>query len=589
MNLGIRGRLVAASLLLLTLIGLTSGLWLETRLRGNLEARIEAEVQRLAAVSVARIQAEETAISIAEYDALADELGDSMKARVTVIGQDGRVLGDSRVPAAQVSALDDHLNRPEVQEAFRIGSGVTRRYSTTVDTALLYVAKRVQRTDRQIVVRVAVPVAEVDLAIWSLRRLLVGAAVIGLLVVILMSTLSAVLYGRTLNELAERSRKLASRRMVDEDFVAPNDEIGRISSSIDKIGDDIEDLVQTLLNERDRFLTVLEGMQSAVIALDADQTITVVNSAARLMMDMRENPVGRSLVEVVRIPALVDLANSEIPKVGLESTFELLGPPRRVFEVRATPSRVTGGTVLVLNDITEVTRLETIRQDFVANVSHELRTPVSVIHANAETLLDGALDDQAVAVDFTTAILRNSERISNLVSDLLDLARIESGAYTLERELVPMSQCVQRAFETAAHKAARKGIALVNEVPPEFVLGADVSAMEQVLLNLVENAVKYGQNDGHVWVRMVRDSESVRIEIVDDGPGIAPQHRERLFERFYRVDTGRSRAEGGTGLGLAIVKHLVNAMGLDIRMKAREPHGCIFSIEAKNIEVTVAS
>ena len=224
-----------------------------------------------------------------------------------------------------------------------------------------------------------------------------------------------------------------------------------------------------------------------------------------------------------------------------------------------------------------------------ANVSHELRTPVSVIHANAETLLDGALDDQAVAVDFTTAILRNSERLSNLVSDLLDLARIESGAYTLERELVPMNQCVQRAFDTAAHKAARKGISLVNEVPPEFVLGADVSAMEQVLLNLVENAVKYGQNGGHVWVRMVRDPESVRIEIVDDGPGIAPQHRERLFERFYRVDTGRSRAEGGTGLGLAIVKHLVNAMGLDIRMNAREPHGCIFCIEAKNLEVTVAS
>jgi two-component system phosphate regulon sensor histidine kinase PhoR len=586
---GVRGRLVAASVLLLAVIGLTSGLWLETRLRDNLETRIEAEVQRLTTIATARIQAEPGASSVAEYDRLADELGDSMNARVTVISAGGGVLGDSRVPRDEVASLDDHLTRPEIRDAFSSGIGVARRYSSTVDDGLLYVAQRLERDPGEIVVRVAVPLADVDEAVWTLRVRLMGAGLIGLLVVLLMSTLAGALYGRTLSDLVERSRMLATRRDVDGEFPGTGDELGRISTSIDQIGDDMEGLVQTLVNERDRFLAVLEGMESAVIAIDADRTISVVNSAARSMLDMRENPVGRSLVEAVRIPALVDLAKSDIPKTGTEALVELVGPPARVFQVRATSARVTGGTVLVLNDITEIKRLETIRQDFVANVSHELRTPVSVIHANAETLLDGAIDDKEVAKEFTSAILRNAERLSNLVSDLLDLARIEAGSYALERELVQVHQCVVRAFESVERKARKKGIELINEVSPEFVLGADISAMEQVLVNLVENAVKYGREGGHVWVRIERGSDAVRIEIVDDGPGISPQHRERLFERFYRVDTGRSRAEGGTGLGLAIVKHLVNAMGLEIGMRAREPHGCIFSIESQKIEITVAS
>lgn len=589
MTFGVRGRLVAASVLLLAVIGLTSGLWLETRLRDNLETRIEAEVQRLTTIATARIQAEPGASSVAEYDRLADELGDSMNARVTVISAGGGVLGDSRVPRDEVASLDDHLTRPEIRDAFSSGIGVARRYSSTVDDGLLYVAQRLERDSGEIVVRVAVPLADVDEAVWTLRVRLMGAGLIGLLVVLLMSTLAAALYGRTLSELVERSRMLATRRYVDEEFPETGDELGRISTSIDQIGDDMEGLVQTLVNERDRFLAVLEGMESAVIAIDADRTISVVNSAARAMLDMRENPVGRSLVEAVRIPALVDLAKSDIPKTGTEALVELVGPPARVFQVRATSARVTGGTVLVLNDITEIKRLETIRQDFVANVSHELRTPVSVIHANAETLLDGAIDDKEVAKEFTSAILRNAERLSNLVSDLLDLARIEAGSYALERELVQVHQCVVRAFESVERKAGKKGIQLINEVSSEFVLGADISAMEQVLVNLVENAVKYGREGGHVWVRLERGSDAVRIEVVDDGPGISPQHRERLFERFYRVDTGRSRAEGGTGLGLAIVKHLVNAMGLEIGMRAREPHGCIFSIESQKIEITVAS
>ena len=590
MTLSIRGRLIAASLLLLATIGLTSGVWLEQRLRATLDTRIEGEVQRLTAVVAARVSASDSRREVASLDPIADEMGDAMTARVTVIDHDGRLLGDSRLPSAVVERTESHADRPEVVAALADGTGTSRRRSTTVDTDLLYVTQRVQFADAPpLVVRVAVPLSEVGQAVHTLRVRLLLAAVMGLAVAVLLSILASGWYAKTLSDLAERSRNLASRRLVEHEAPQSGDEIGRISTSIDQIGDDIEGLVQTLVNERDRFLAVLEGMQAAVIALDADRTISVVNSAARLMLDIRDNPVGKSLVEVIRIPALVELAGADIPKQGMEKEIEIVGPPSRVFQARATSARVTGGVVLVLNDITEIQRLETVRRDFVANVSHELRTPVSVIQANAETLLDGALDDEAVAREFTGAILRSSERLSNLVADLLDLARIESGSFQMDQELVHIHACVDRAFETVARKAKRRSVTLVNDVSPEFVLGADVTAMEQVLVNLIENAVKYGQEGGHVWVRDVRHGDSVSITVEDDGPGISPQHRERLFERFYRVDTGRSRAEGGTGLGLSIVKHLVNAMGFEISMEAREPHGCCFRIETAIERVTVAS
>jgi two-component system phosphate regulon sensor histidine kinase PhoR len=222
--------------------------------------------------------------------------------------------------------------------------------------------------------------------------------------------------------------------------------------------------------------------------------------------------------------------------------------------------------------------MENMRRDLVANVSHELRTPVSIIRANAETLLDGALQDPEQARSFVQAILRHSERLSNLLSDLLDLAKIEGGAYPLCLENLNVRGAVQRAVDTLSRVAKVKRVRVAVNVPNDLFALADVQALDQVLVNLLDNAIKYSFEAGAIEIRAASSNDEVRIFVADDGPGIAERHRARVFERFYRIDTGRSRALGGTGLGLSIVKHLALLMHGTVGVEPVEPHGSAFWI-----------
>jgi two-component system phosphate regulon sensor histidine kinase PhoR len=235
-----------------------------------------------------------------------------------------------------------------------------------------------------------------------------------------------------------------------------------------------------------------------------------------------------------------------------------------------------GGTVVVLHDVTELRRLETIRQDFVANVSHELRTPVSVIRANTETLLNGALEEPQRARDFLEALQRNSERLSNLIADLLDISRIDSGQYQMDIQKVSIAAVVRQTLEALELPAKRKKLKVEKVVDEKLQALADEKALHQVVLNLVDNAVKYTSEGGNVKIQAAGHDDRLRIEVADDGPGIEPRHRDRVFERFYRIDAGRSREMGGTGLGLSITKNLVETMGGQIGVEPNHPNGTIF-------------
>ncbi|MBC7792748.1 MAG: hypothetical protein H7Z43_03490, partial [Clostridia bacterium] len=311
----------------------------------------------------------------------------------------------------------------------------------------------------------------------------------------------------------------------------------------------------------------------------ADERITLVNTAALGLLRLASPPIGRTLVEIVRAPALIELASGARAATTSGTEFELRGPKPRRLMARATPLKNTGGLVIVLHDVTDLRRLETIRSDFVANVSHELRTPVSVIRANVETLLDGAMDDAEQARRFLEALSRSAERLSQLVADLLDISRIEAGAYQLEMSAVPVLPAMQRAVESITLAAQHKNLTVLADGDPHITALADARALDQVLMNLVDNAVKYTQQGGTIRVRAKTIEEGVRIEVCDDGPGIEPRHRARVFERFYRVDEGRSRAMGGTGLGLAIVKHLMEAMRGQVGVDGGSPRGSIFWVE----------
>ena len=361
----------------------------------------------------------------------------------------------------------------------------------------------------------------------------------------------------------------------------PEDELDGLVGSVERMSADLTTAVGELSEEKGRLEAVLDGLQDALFTLDRGRRIGLVNPAAGRMLGWSEPPVGRTLLEVLRLPELSRLADLALAGEAASGELDLLGPGveagrrgARVL-VTATP-QVGGGCVLVLHDVSDLRRLETMRRDFVANVSHELRTPVSAVRASAEALSDGALTDEVLGPQMVEAIERNAVRLSALIEDLLTLSRMEAGHYELHLTQVSVRRVVRQAQLGASARVEQKGHALSSHVPDHLRVVADAKALEQVLVNLLENAAKYTQDGGNLEVRASRDGERVRIEVLDDGPGVPPRYRARLFERFYRVDPGRSRDMGGTGLGLAIVKHLVELMGGAVGMEPRRPRGSIF-------------
>ncbi len=349
-----------------------------------------------------------------------------------------------------------------------------------------------------------------------------------------------------------------------------------------QIARQVAERVAATKRQRERLEAVLEAMDDAVLALDALGCVTLLNkSAERLLDSAGGGAIGKPLAEVVKTAELSALVEQLQDVHSASEEFEVPGPPRRHYLGRATRQRATGGSVLVVQDVTRLRRLEKMRKDFVANVSHELRTPVTVIRANAETLLDGAMEDPVVADRFLVALLRNADRLSNLVSDLLDLSRIESGRLELQPQALGVHAIAAHAVESIVVAAEDKGQQVTIDITDDVDVWADASAIEQVLVNLLANASKYTPDGGSIVVTAQRRGRLCRIEVTDNGPGIDEKHHRRVFERFYRVDKGRSRGVGGTGLGLAIVKHLVTAMGGTVGLQTADPRaderrGCRF-------------
>lgn len=576
MSLGVRGRLFVVSVALILVVGLTSGAYLENQLRRLLMTRIETELHRHALTARELFRSLNDWSTPSTTDPLADRLGQAASARVTVIAQDGTVLGDSALTIEQVRQLDNHGTRPEVVAALANGRGVARRFSATLRTDMLYVAVPLARGDALAVVRAATPLDEIEPVVNQLRVLLGVAGLLGLAIAVFMSGLASHFLSRTLRSLVQHASAMAAGARQQRIAVATTDEIGGLAGSLNRMAEDLEQAVTTLATERDRFAAVLEGLADAILALDAEQRIILVNRAALTLLDLTEPPLGRTLLETIRVPLLPDLVAQAQDGTPSTTEFDLPTATTRRVLASVTSQQLTGGSVIVLHDVTELRRLETIRRDFVTNVSHELRTPVSVIRANAETLLLSAADNAPDTREFLEALLRQADRLARIVADLLELAQIEADQYPLHLEPVLIAPAVQRALEVVDQERKAKGLSLELAVAPDLSAQADADALDQIILNLLDNAVKYMLAGGHLSIRGRAQPGHVRIEVADDGPGLAPHHRDRIFERFYRVDTGRSREQGGTGLGLAIVKHLVLAMHGEVGVEAATPRGSIF-------------
>ncbi len=574
MKLRARGKLFVAAVALVALVVLITGAVAERELRTWLTAHLREDLTRqLDAVAIAVAHARPA--DEAAADTLADELGDALHARVTLIRADGRVAGDSRVPLVDVPTTENHAARPEVRAALGQGRGWDQRHSATVDEDMMYAARSVDGGAVR-VVRVALPIVAVEQVSARVRAMVVIAGLVGLAVAVAMSIAASQLLTSTLRDLVAHARSLATA-VGGGAVTHGGDELGGLRGTLEQLAGELGRSVSALATERRRLSAVLEAMQEAVLALDDDGRVTLANAVARTSFEVVGDPVGRTLLELARVPALADLAG--VARAGAVATGEITMPGDRVAQVCAAPIAGAGQVVLVLHDVTAMRKLERVRRDFVANVSHELRTPVSVIRANAETLLLGAIDAPARARPFLEAIDRNADRLARILADLLDLSRVEAGALTLEPTDVALGPLCARLCETMGERARARGQRLVVAGDPDVVARADLVALEQVLLNLLDNAIKYTPPGGTITARARRHGERCRLEVEDNGPGIEPRHWPRLFERFYRVDAGRSRDVGGTGLGLAIVKHLAEAQGGSVGVGAATPRGSIFWVE----------
>lgn len=582
MKLGIRGKLFLVSFGLIAVCVAVASLFLGTAFDRFLLER-EAEHLRVRAAGVARAAAGAGLAGgdRAAWDALADALAATAEARVTIVGRDGTVWGDSELAADRLAGLENHAGRQEVRDALARGTGSATRFSTTLGRRMMYVAAAFPpgAAAPAGVVRVAVPLTAVDEALSRLRWLLALASFLALAVAVGLSWLAAHWAGRNVRHATAAARRLAAGDLTVRVRSAARDEVGELARALDHLAETLENTLTRLRSERDLLQGVLQGMTEGVLLLDAEGRIVLVNPALRDSLLLDADVAGKLLLEAVRHAELRELLESArrspTPTAG-EIEIEGLRPRR--FLVHA--ARVGGaddGLLAVFVDVTDLRRLETVRRDFVANVSHELRTPVTAVRSAAETLRGALERDPVAAGRFAEIIERNAERLQRLVEDLLDLSRIESREYHPNLEPLDLAPVVQHVLGLHRDRAEARRIRLRDDLPAGLpALRADRRALEQILSNLVDNAVKYCPPGAEVTVRAAVEGDRLRVAVADTGPGIEPQHLPRLFERFYRVDTGRSRELGGTGLGLSIVKHLVEAMGGTVGVDSEPGRGATF-------------
>jgi len=584
MRIKIQWKLMASYFTLVLLIGAILYGYLSHTLRNNLDSEIRDNLFNETRL-VKLMAAKEIADMDRDAPTLARMVGKEIKARVSIIRKDGEVAGDSELTDVELHKLENHANRPEFIQAIDHGMGVSTRFSATLGTNMIYTALPFHTTSGQPgVIRLALPLSRVDAAMTSLATILGASLILAVICSLLLSYILSFITSRPLRSMAAAAALIGKGEFGSRIPISSNDEIGELAEVLNEMAEKTESQLERISTEKNRLDTILRGMGEGVIVTDDAGIVTLANPAFRALFSLDQSCIGKALIEIARQPSL----NNALKKV-LDTREELLEeivmmvPEEKNMLTHWVPLMEDAaliGAVAVFHDITDLKRLENIRKDFVANVSHELRTPVSVIKGYAETILsEGKNLPPEKLVQFTEVIHSHAERLAHLISDLLTLSRIESGAVPLEPVAVSISSAVNRATHLLEQKALSKEVRLckTDALVSMPAIQADPDKLDQVLINLLDNAIKFTPAGGTVTVDATDLGDRIRIDVSDSGIGIPPKDIPRIFERFYRVDTARSRELGGTGLGLAIVKHIVQAHGGSITVESSPGKGTTFS------------
>ncbi|MEO7963792.1 MAG: ATP-binding protein [Gemmatimonadaceae bacterium] len=539
-------RLLAGSLVVIAVLVLLVVFSLDRRLRVRLREETARELVRESRLVGAGWQ------SGVDADSLANADGAALGHRVTLIRQDGVVMGDSEFDVPALSSLENHSTRPEVVAARTSGEGTSVRFSASAGDEELYAATRTPLG----FARVSMSTASHNVIVRGVQGDVLSAALLAAIAALVLASIFARSVTRPILELRDDARAIAAGDLARRPSLSAPAEVGELASAFHRLAEQLGTRVSALEADDALLRALTESLNEGVIALDGRQQVVHMNEGARRMLGVRD-PVPFPSDRLPRDRVLRESVTAALGGISTDALETQLN--ERAVTLTARPL-LTGGAVVALFDVTPLRRLETVRRDFVANVSHELRTPLTVIGGFAETLQDEGLPAEQRR-RFTETIHINAQRMQRIVDDLLDLSRIESGGWLPKPTMIDVRGIVNDVFNAARSNADGKGIALTSNVPDEASkIFADPTALRQVLSNLVDNALRH-TTSGTVTIIAQRTPSAIAISVRDAGSGIAPEHLPRIFERFYRVDAARSRQDGGTGLGLAIVRHMVEGHG----------------------------
>jgi two-component system phosphate regulon sensor histidine kinase PhoR len=573
MTLRLHSRLIVLNVAALGVMTLLLGYFLGVHLKKTFELEIEDRLYRSATLARAYVQVHP---QNADPQRVAADIAKLLDVRVTLIGPQGRVLGESEVADGVLAGIESHANRPEFIEARQRGRGASIRYSTTVGTSFIYVAVGL---DDGTVLRLAMPLAAVETLQAGLRRRLAFAMMLGVGLTLVFGHMVYAAVSRPLRRIAAASHQLALGDLNSEIPVAGDQDLATVGSSLNAMARTLRKRMEELESDKHRREAIIAAMSAGVAVFNHEARAILANRSMQALLDLHGDIVGKRPMELVRDPAFESAVRTAL--AGWEPpSIELLTGGGRILLATAAPVRALSGTVelavIVFHDLTEIRRTERMRKDFVANVSHEFKTPLTSIRGYAETLLNAEPSDPVVKREFLEAIERNSALLQALVEDLLVLSTLER-ELPIRKEKLDVCALLEEQIGSKQHLLAEKKIEVSMECM-SIEVGADRSRLIRAVSNLIDNAIHYNRPGGKIRINVSQLERGIRIDVQDTGAGIPQEDLVRIFERFYRVEKSRTRESGGTGLGLAIVKHAIESQGGTISVNSRLGVGSTFTI-----------
>ena len=578
--MSIRGRIFFIILSCL-FIGLSLAFIVAERdLSEGLQQQIESELSKQAKILRQSFAESPKVNNSSSLKSQIDSYSDASGSRITLIASDGKVLVDSDIAMDFLESLDNHGNRPEVIAAFNNGSGSSKRFSNSIQQDMLYFALLDTTSETERVIRISVTNEYLDRSLASLENSMTLIIVVALIVAILASVIAGNYIRESLMDLERAASDMSDGSYEKKDLgslpVKRRDEIGSMARNISTISTNLKNQISLIAKQRDQFGSVLDGLGEGIMVCDQNGLITFRNDQIMQILGLDE--IIDQSIHDLKIPALSRMYKKAQKKGKFDSEFELETgeDDTRWILAHMNKAKSTQELILVVHETTQLRQMDSMRRDFISNLSHELRTPVSVIKANSETLLDGALENKKDAKIFSKAILHNADRLSEMVTSLIDLSRIEYGELKFVIEKIVLNQIIESVVLAYKNKAKRKNIQVVFEHQSDLTVNSDAKAIERVLNNLLDNAFKYSPENSIIQINLRKQGEVIRLAVIDQGEGVAEEDQDLVFKRFFRTASARANTQQGSGLGLAIVKNLVYNLQGDVGVESRPEGGSEF-------------